>query len=184
VWGIIFVVLLFASATMVSVPTAADSGDRIAAFYREHGQFIAIQQVIGVAALAAFILFALSLPPNRWLRLTLWVLVALELVTNVVPLVILFAANSPDAAHTWTSVEDLADALFSIAVALFVAAATLAQPLWMRIIGWAVAALNVLRGVGDPFGYTALDAIAPLAFIAFVLVLSVKLLVRPISAST
>jgi hypothetical protein len=184
VWGIVFVVLLVASAAMVSVPTAADSGDRITAFYREHGPFIAIQQVIGVIALAAFILFALSLPPNRWLRLTLWVLVALELVTNIVPLLILIAARSPDAAHTWTSVEDIADDLFSIAIALFVAAATISQPLWMRIVGYAVAAVNVLRGVGDPLGYTALDAIAPLAFVAFVLVFSVKLLVSPLSRPT
>jgi len=169
---------------MVSLPTAAQSGERIAAFYTDHGSVIVIQQVVGILALGAFILFALSLPPNRWIRLTLWILVALELVTNIVPLVILVAAKSPDAAHTWTSVEDIADDLFSIAIALFVAAATLAQPLWLRIGGYAVAALNVLRGLGDPLGYTALDAIAPLAFVVFVLILSVKLLVQPVSRPT
>jgi len=116
--------------------------------------------IVGVIALAAFVLFALSLRPNRWLRPTLWAFVAFELATNVVPLVIVAAAGSPDAAHTWTFVEDTADALFSLAIALFVAAATLAEPLWMRILGYAVAALNVLRGVGDPLGFTALDAIA------------------------
>ncbi len=164
---------------MVSLPTAAQSGDRIAAFYAAHGQVIVIQQIVGAVDLAAFVLFALSLRPNRWLRPALWAFVAIELATNIVPLVIVVAAGSPDAAHRWTFVEDGADALFSIAIALFVAAATLAEPVWMRILGYAVAALNVLRGVGEPFGFTALDAIAPIAFVAFVLVLAVKLLVRP-----
>ena len=164
---------------MVSLPTAAEGGDRIAAFYAAHGQVIVIQQVVGVVALAAFVLFALSLRPNRWLRPTLWAFVALELATNIVPLVILAGASTPDAAHTWTFVEDVADALFSIAIALFVAAATMSEPLWVRMLGYAVAALNVLRGVGGPFGFNLLDAAAPLAFVAFVLVLAVKLLVRP-----
>ncbi len=165
---------------MVSLPTAAQSGERIAAFYAAHGQVIVMQQVVGVVALAAFVLFALSLRPNRWLRPTLWAFVAFELATNVVPLVIVAVAGSPDAARTWTFVEDTADALFSLAIALFVAAATLAEPLWMRILGYAVAALNVLRGVGDPLGFTALDAIAPLAFVVFMVVFCLKLLIRPL----
>ena len=164
---------------MVSLPTAAQSGDRIAAFYAAHGELIVIQQVVGVVALAAFVLFALSLRPNRWLRPALWAFVAIELVTNVIPVIIVSGASSPEAAHAWTAAEDVADAVFSIAIALFVAAATLGEPFWLRILGYAVAALNVLRGVGEPFGFTAIDVIAPLAFIAFVLVFSVKLLVRP-----
>jgi hypothetical protein len=177
------VVLLLVSAAMVSLPTAAQSGDRIAAFYAAHGQVIVMQQIVGVVALAALVLFALSLRPNRWLRPALWALVAIELATNIVPLVIVVAAGSPDTAHTWTFVEDVADALFSIAIALFVAAATLAEPLWVRILGYAVAALNVLRGVGEPFGFTTLDAIAPVAFVAFIVVFSAKLLIRPHSSA-
>jgi hypothetical protein len=183
-WGLVSVVLLFAGAAMVSLPTAALSGDRIAAFYAAHGQLIVIQQVVGVVALGAFALFALSLRPNRWLRPTLVAFIAVELATNIVPLVIVFGAGSSDAAHTWTFVEDIADALFSIAIALFVAAATLGEPLWVRILGYAVAALNVLRGVGDPLGFTALDAVAPLAFVVFMVVFSAKLLVRPHSSAT
>jgi hypothetical protein len=183
VWGLIAVVLLLASAVMVSLPTAAAGGARIAAFYAAHGQLIVIQQVIGVVAVAAFVLFALSLRPNRWLRPTLWAFVVLELVTNIIPVVIVVAAGSPDSAQTWTRAEDIADALFSISIALFVAAATLGEALWVRIAGYAVAAVNVLRGVGDPLGITALDAIAPLAFVAFMVVFCAKLLVRPHSSA-
>jgi hypothetical protein len=37
----------------------------------------------------------------------------------------------------------------------------------------------VIRALASPFGITALDQVAPLIFVAFVLVLSIKLLVRP-----
>jgi hypothetical protein len=40
----------------------------------------------------------------------------------------------------------------------------------------------VARAIADPLGFSALDVIAPLAFVAFVLVFTAKLLVRPISA--
>jgi hypothetical protein len=176
-WGIVFVVLLFASAAMVSLPTAAMSGDDIVAFYAAHATVIVIQQVVGVVALGAFIAFALSSPRNRWLLPTLWAFVFVELITNIIPLAILAAGSSPDTARTLTRVEDDADAVFSIAIAAFVAAASLGQPIWLRIAAYVVAVANVLRGVGDPLGFTALDTIAPLLFIAFVLVFSVKLLV-------
>jgi len=176
-WGIAFVVLLLVSATMVSLPTASDSGAAIAAFYSAHGQLIVIQQVVGIAALGAFVTFALSLPPRRSLRIALAAFVACELATNVVPLIIVAAHPSPDAAHTLTFVEDLADSALFLSVAFFVAAATLAQTLWLRVASYVVAAACGLRAIGSPFGMTALDQIAPLLFVAFVLVLSIKLLV-------
>jgi len=171
------VVLLFGSAALLSLPTASMSGDRIVAFYKDHASLIVIQQVVGVVALGAFVAFALSLPRNRWLLPTLWAFVLVELITNVIPLAILAAGSSPDTALTWTRVEDDADAVFSITIAAFVAAASLGQPIWLRIGAYVVAAANVLRGVGDPLGFTALDAIAPLLFVVFVLVFSVTLLV-------
>ncbi len=178
-WGIAFVVLLLVSAAMVSLPTAAESGERIAAFYSAHGQVITVQQVVGIVALAAFIAFALSLPPNRWLRLALWAFVVSELVTNVVPLIIVATKPAPDAAHSLTLVEDLADSALFLSVALFVVAATLTQPRWLRAASYLVAAACGIRAVASPFGIAALDQVAPLIFVAFVLVLSIKLLVRP-----
>jgi hypothetical protein len=178
-WGIVFVVLLLVSAAMVSLPTAAEKGDRIAAFYAAHGQLIVLQQIVGLIALAAFIAFALSLQANRWLRPALLVFVLSELVTNLVPLVIVATRPSADAGHSLTFVEDVADSALFISVALFVSAATLVEPLWLRLGGYLVAAACVFRAVASPFGVTALDQFAPLLFVAFVLVLSVKLLIRP-----
>jgi hypothetical protein len=178
-WGIAFVVLLLVSAAMVSLPTAAETGGRIAAFYAAHGQLIVLQQIVGLLALAPFIAFGLSLAPNRWLRPALWTFVVCELATNLVPLVIVAAKPSADATHSLTFVEDLADAALFISVALFVTASTLTEPMWLRLTGYVVAAACVIRAVASPFGVAALDQIAPLIFVAFVLVLSIKLLVRP-----
>ncbi|TMG59559.1 MAG: hypothetical protein E6H83_07515 [Chloroflexi bacterium] len=176
-WGIAFVVLLLVSAAMISLPTALDSGVAIAAFYSAHAQLIVIQQIVGIAALAAFVTFALSLPPRRSLRIALWAFVACELITNLVPLIIVAANLSPDAAHTLTLVEDVADSALFLSVGFFVSAVTLSEPLWLRIASYVVAAACGIRAIASPLGTTALDQVAPLLFVAFVLVLSVKLLV-------
>ena len=177
-WGIAFVVLLLASAAMVSLPTASETGDRIVAFYTAHGQLIVLQQIVGIVALTAFIVFALSLPPYLWLRPALWAVVVCELVTNLVPLLIVAAGPSAETAHSLTVVEDFADDALFISIALFLSVATLTEPLWLRLVAYAVALACVIRAVASPFAVTALDQIAPLLFVAFVLVLSVRLLVR------
>ncbi len=178
-WGIVFVVLLLVSSAMVSVPTAAETGDRIVSFYRAHTSLIVVQQVVGMVALVAFIAFGLSLPANRWLRPSIWLFVAVELVTNLVPLSIVALSPSAATAHSLTFLEDLADSALFISIALFVSAATLAEPTWLRIAGYVAAAASVIRAIASPLGMTALDQIAPLIFVAFVLVFSVKLIVRP-----
>ncbi len=178
-WGIVFVVLLLVSSAMVSVPTAAETGDRIVSFYRAHTSLIVVQQVVGMVALVAFIAFGLSLPANRWLRPSIWLFVAVELVTNLVPLSIVALSPSAATAHSLTFLEDLADSALFISIALFVSAATLAEPTWLRIAGYVAAAASVIRAIASPLGMTTLDQIAPLVFVAFVLVFSVKLIVRP-----
>ena len=175
-WGIAFAVLLLVSAAMASLPTAAESDAAITAFYRAHSGIVVLQQVVGALALVPFVAFALSLAPNRWLRPALFLFVAVELITNIVPLVIV---ATPGAAHQLTLVEDVADSALFISVALFLVAATLAEPMWLRALAYVVAAACVFRALVSPFGVTALDQVAPLAFLAFVLVFSIRLLARP-----
>jgi len=175
-WGIAFAVLLLVSAAMASLPTAADSDAAITAFYRAHSGIVVLQQLVGALALVPFVAFALSLAPNRWLRPALFLFVAVELITNIVPLVIV---ATPGAAHQLTLVEDVADSALFISVALFLVAATLAEPMWLRALAYVVAAACVFRALVSPFGVTALDQVAPLAFLAFVLVFSIRLLARP-----
>ena len=173
VCGIVFAVLLFASAAIASVPTAGDSDATIRAFYRDHATVVIVQQLIGAIALAPFAAFALSLKPSRLLRPALIVFVAIELLTNIVPLLILAL---PDAARTLTRVEDVADDGLFLATALFVVAAAMREPIWLRVASYVVALVAAARGVG----IGALGLAAPLLFIAFVLVLSARQIVaRP-----
>jgi len=171
---------------MASLPTGADTGERIASFYRANGSVIVAQQVLGMIALVPFVAFALSLSSNRWLKPAVAVFVAFELVTNVVPLVIVAASSAPTA-HALTVVEDLADAALFASAAGFAVVATAEDPLWLRAVGIAVALACLARAVAGLFEINALDFVAPLALIAFVLLLSVRKLLpehRPMTADT
>lgn len=170
VCGIVFTVLLFASAAITAVPTSADSDSTIRAFYRDDAAVVLIQQVVGAMALVPFAAFALSLRPTRMLRPALVVFVAVELVTNIVPLLILAV---PDSARALTGVEDFADDALFLATALFVVVAAAREPIWLRVVSYAVALVAAGRGVG----IGALGLAAPLLFIAFVLLMSVRQIV-------
>lgn len=189
-WGVAFVAGLLVVGAMVSLPTAAQSGERIAAFYAAHRQVIIAQQVVSILVLAPFLGFAVALDRRarprrggrtRWPFLAGLLLAAAELATNLPPLALAALADpSPATAHALTLVEDLADAALFVSIAVFSLVATLAEQPWVRVAGLVVAALALVRAFASPLGMTALDAAAPLAFLLFVLVLSVRLLLdRP-----
>jgi len=46
---------------MVSLPTAAESGEHIAAFYSAQWQIVVLQQVVGALALVPFFAFVAAL---------------------------------------------------------------------------------------------------------------------------
>lgn len=174
-WGIAFAVGLLVVGAMADLPTAALSGERIAAFYAAHRQVIVAQQVVGALLVAPLLGFAAALDRRigagggrgpRLVVLAGLLLGAANLATIVPPLVLaLLTAPSPATAHTLTLVADLADA------ALFATSAAFAL-----VAGLAVAAVTLARAFASPLGMTALDAVAPIAFLVFVLALSVRLL--------
>ena len=185
-WGVAFVISLFIVAAMVSLPTAAQGGARIAAFYAAHRGVIVAQQVAGALALVPFFGFALALDrrararpggPSRWLVAAALLLGVAELATNLPPLLLAAMSDpSPATAHALTLGVDLADAALFGGIAAFSLAAAQAEPPWVRAVGVVVATLAFARGVASPLGITTLDAAAPIAFLAFVLLLSVRLL--------
>src|SRR2546421_4308972 len=177
-WGIAFVVTLFVAAAMVSLPTARQSGRAIAAFYAAHTGVILVQQVLGVVTLAFFLAFALALGARRrrWLLLGTVLLAISELVTNIVPVILALTNFGPDGAHTWTVIEDLADEALFISIAVFSVAATIDEVGWVRVAGLVVAAIALLRFALTLFGVAALDALAPIAFLILILIVSVRIL--------
>ncbi len=188
-WGIAFVVTLFVSGAMVSLPTARQAGRAIAAFYAAHTGVILVQQVLGVITLAFLLSFALALGARRrrWLLVATVLLAISELVTNVVPVILALTNPEPDGAHAWTVIEDLADQALFISIAVFSAAATVAEVGWVRAVGLVIAAISLLRVVLTFFGVPALDALAPMGFVILILILSVRLLMglsKPLPTST
>src|SRR5439155_22068543 len=140
-WGVAFVILLLVSAAMVSLPTAAEPGDRIAAFYAAHQQVIVWQQIVGTLALVPFLAFAAAL--SRWARIdgrrNRWLMPAAGLVALATVATSLVAAAmalmpdlSPALAHQLTVIEDLADSVLFASLAGFVLAASTGAPVWVR----------------------------------------------------
>ena len=188
-WGIAFVVTLFVSGAMVSLPTGRQTGRAIAAFYAAHAGVILVQQVLGVLTLVFFLGFALALGARRrrWLLAGTVLLAISELVTNIVPVILALTNPGPDGAHAWTVIEDLADEALFISIAVFSVAATIDEIGWVRVAGLLVAAISLMRVVLTAFGVAALDALAPIAFLILILILSVRILMglsKPMPTST
>ncbi len=187
-WGVAFVVLLFVSAAMVSLPTAAEPGNRIAAFYKAHQQVIVWQQIVGTLALLPFLAFAAALSRwarmdgrrNRWLMPAAGLVALATLATSLVPLAMALMPNlSPDLAHQLTVVEDLADSVLFASLAGFVLATSTGAPVWVRALAVLVAIASLARAALSPFGVTVLDIAAPLAVLGFIVLLSGRLLFSP-----
>jgi len=187
-WGVAFVILLLVSAAMVSLPTAAEPGDRIAAFYNAHQQVIIWQQIVGTLALLPFLAFAAAL--SRWARTDglriRWLMPAAGLValaTVATSLVAVAMALMPDLspalAHQLTVIEDLADSVLFASLAGFVLATSTGAPVWVRALAVLVAIASLARAVLSPFGVTVLDVAAPPAVLAFLLLMSGRLLFGP-----
>jgi hypothetical protein len=191
-WGIAFVILLFVSAAMVSLPSSVETGGRITAFYAAHQQVIVWQQIVGVLALVPFLAFAAAL--SSWARLggqgSRWLMPAAGLValasvaTSLFPLSMVLMPNMPpDLAHQLTVVEDLADSVLFASLAGFVLAASTGEPLWVRALAVIVAIVGLARAVMSPLGVTVLDVAAPMSVLAFVVLLSGRLLFSPLPRS-
>ena len=186
-WGLVFVVGLFVFGAMGSVPTAAESGESIKAFYAANRQVIVVQQILGALLVVPLLGFAVAMDRRararsksdaRWVLAAGCLVAAAELATNVLPLAIIGMPDaSPTTVHTLTLVADLADALLFITIALFSTLAALAELTWVRLAGVVVGALSLLRAIASPLGATTLDVAAPMLFLAFVLLLSVRMLV-------
>jgi hypothetical protein len=138
-----------------------------------------------VVTLLPFVVFGLALDAGHrgWLMRAVVLLVIAELLTNIIPVTLLLTNASADSAHGLTVAEELADAALFLTIAIFTLVATSSEPGWVRALGWVVAGLSVFRAVLSPLGVAALDALAPLAFLIIVVILSVRLMRGSYAAS-
>jgi hypothetical protein len=193
-FGAAFVVLLLLQAGMADIPAADVPIRRIQAFYADNGGVILAAQIISIVASILFLLFAWNLgrdmdpgsgSATRRLRLT-GTAVAIASVATAVPPIWLALASSPSdaTARSLTRAADVTDAVLFLAIGLFAFELFRAGAArWLRAFALIVAALSLARAVLGIAEVTTLDVIAPLAFLALVLVLSVAGLRRKIPTS-
>ena len=191
VWGWTFTLLLLLSAGMASVPGGSDADSVVRAFYTAHGGVVITAQVIGLAASAAFAVFALTLRQrDSGLRRDLGRLevaglaVAVASVLTVVPpLWLTFVADdaSRTAVHRLAVASDLVDVVLFVAIGAFAGVlAAAASATWVTVLSALVAVLAAARALSLLLGSEWLELVAPLAFIALVVVASTLLLLgRP-----
>ena len=106
-------------------------------------------------------------------------LVGLASIATAIPPALLALASAPSdaTAHALTRAADLTDVVLFTAIALF--SLELARDTaigWLKGAALAVAALSVVRSVLGVAEVTALDIVAPLAFLALVLAVSIGVL--------
>ena len=185
-WFVGFVVLVLIGSALVSLPDSADPPAKISAFYDAHRTAVVVTQLFGLAG-SLILLRVLTVlrsdggPAGGALALTGLLVVVTNVLTAVPILVLALAAGlGPDGTSSAAKWADVADDALFCAIASF--AGTLAvrfRPGWLRISAGVVAVLCALRGVGEPLGLTAVDVVAPLSFLLFMLAIGTKLLVRP-----
>src|SRR5438874_1980598 len=176
-WGYSFVVVLLIGQLMVSLPASDDPVLHIRQFYSAHQAVIVVAQVLSVLASLLFIGFAVSLSRRVTESrsrpiLASGLLVALaSFVTAVPPLTLALSPHrSLSSVHTLARAGDITDAvLFGLIAVLAAAVWTERLPGWLRGLSAVVAVLALARAIISPLGSAALDAIAPIGFIALVL---------------
>jgi Ca2+/Na+ antiporter len=186
-FGVAFVVLLLLQAGMADIPTSDASIERIQAFYADNGGIVLAAQAISVVASILFLVFVSSLardvrsesgPGSRRVRVAGAMVAIASLATALPPILLALASSPSDAtARGLTRAGDVTDAVLFLAIGMFsLALFRDAEPAWLKALAIAVAALSIARSVLGFADVTALDVIAPLAFLVLVVALSVTTL--------
>ncbi len=190
VLGFAFIVAVFLSAALVSLPEPDASGQHVADFYAHHRAAVLVTQVVlGLAAVALLVLFARRLRARH--RPSAAAALGVAGVAVLPAIATLALALAADPAHPgtarWLNIAfGLTDDLLFLTISGF--AATVwsgreAYPPWLRGIAVLVSLVCAARGVLGLVGVQGLlDNIAPIAFLVLIGALSVVMLRRPTTA--
>jgi hypothetical protein len=188
-WGWAFVVLLLVSAGMASVPGGDDATSTVRDFYTRHTSVIVTAQVIGLLAAAAFVPFALTLRSRAagqrhglgGLEAAGLAVPGASLLTTVPVLWLCAVADSASSslAHRLAVASDLTDVVQFAAIAAFGAMLASASTVaWFKVVAAVVAVLALARAVELVVGSQLLELVAPMAFVALVVLVSTLVLLR------
>ena len=188
--GVAFVVLLLVAEAAVSLPRTTHSDAFIAAYYADHRAFIAVDQVVQLFCsyllwrwLTAFVVTSgrvtrMSRVGLGRIRLAGWAVVAASVLTCLAVLVLaLVPSLGAGAVRAFAAATDWTDVLLFLTVAgLGLASAQPGHPTWLRGSGALLAALAAAHAALSAVGSTVLGVVAPLAFLLFVLGVSIWML--------
>jgi hypothetical protein len=186
-----FIVLLLATEVVLSLPDEGALPATVAAFYAKHRAFIIVLQLLGFVASALLAAYAWRLRrADRLVGATGLLTAVCSLAPGIVTLVLAIVADpaNPTSAGTWNRLEPRGDDLLFVGILIF--SAVVAVRLWRghQILG-VIAVLTalaclvrlVLEIIGTGGG--ALDAAAPLLFLALIATLAVLSFRGTLSAS-
>ncbi|HET6626929.1 MAG TPA: hypothetical protein VFG63_11120 [Nocardioidaceae bacterium] len=188
-WGWAFTTLLLLSAGMASVPGGSDPDSTVREFYTANAGVIIAAQVISLLASATFVLFTLTLRPRGSERRTglgrleaAGLAVAAASVLTVVPplwLTVVADSASSSGVHRLAVASDLVDVVLFVTIGAFGGVlAAAASATWFKGLSAFVAVLAVARAVESLLGSKLLELVAPLAFVALVVLVSTLVLLR------
>jgi hypothetical protein len=176
-----FIVLLLATEVVLSLPDEGAPPATVAALYAKHRAFIIVLQLLGFVASALLAAYAWRLRrADRFVGLAGLLVAICSIGPGLITLVIAFVADpaDPAAAGRWNRLEPRSDDLLFVGVLIFSIVVAVRLGRAYKILG-AIAVLTglaclvrlVLELTGT--GRGALDAAAPLLFLALVATLAV-----------
>jgi hypothetical protein len=195
---VVFVVLLLFAQAAVSLPRTTRSDAFIAGYYADHRAFIAVDQVVQLFCsyllwrwLTALVSTSalttrMSSVGLRRIRVAGVAVVTASVLTCLAVLVLALVPSLGDGAvRLFADATDWTDVLLFLTVAsLGLACAQAGHPTWLRASGALLAVVAVAHAALSALGSNALGVVGPVAFLVFVLAVSVWLIRRSRVASS
>jgi hypothetical protein len=174
--GVAFLLTLLASEAALSLPDEHATAATVAAFYVAHRPVVIALQLVGFAAGALLGLFAWRLRAvSRGVGLAGLVLAVTTLAPGAVTLLLAATADPrrPSRAGAYNALEPRGDDLLFVGITGFAVVVLLLlgrRPRWLGVLAGAVTLCGLLRLALEALGRDrgALDALAPLSFLALV----------------
>jgi hypothetical protein len=183
VYGAAFIVVLFLSAAVVSLPQPDASGQQVVDYYTQYRGLVVVTQLLGLCTVPLLALFAIRLRAlDRPSGTAALIVAAMGSLPTLATLLLAVTADPAHigAAHALNVIAGLADDVLFLTISGFAAVIAARRGTyrpWLRAIAVGTSAVCLARGVlGFAHMQSWLDAAAPLAFLGLVAALSIRLL--------